>query len=317
MGVLHVVHGVVVGLARPHVQVEVDALIRGIPGQGVPGGVRPDGVHEVGEQDHVAGALAHPQRLAVLDQVDHLADQDLEGGVGIVTEARRQRPQPADVAMVVRAEHDDDLVEATLALVQVVGAVSGEVGPLAVAPDEHPVAVVAMIGRAQPGGSLGLVDLALRAQPVKSEVQLVAQVQVAFIEVDVEDDTEAGERVPDLGEHQLDAVTPEHFRLLLVGQREDAGALRHDRRGDLVDVGPRVAVLRHRAAVGDLAQRSGETLDLAAGVVEVVLPRDLGAAGLQQPRQGVADGSPPHRADVDGSGGVGRDELEVEVLAGV
>ena len=42
-------------------------------------------VDEVVERDHGAGPLAHPHRLAVADEVDHLADEDLDG-VGIVTE---------------------------------------------------------------------------------------------------------------------------------------------------------------------------------------------------------------------------------------
>ena len=70
----------------------------------------------------VPGPLAHPQRLAVLEQVDHLPDQDLEVLVGVVAVGRDQRLVAPDVAVVVGAEHDHDLVEAALPLVQVVGA---------------------------------------------------------------------------------------------------------------------------------------------------------------------------------------------------
>ena len=70
---------------------------------------------------------------------------------GIVAIGTDQRLVPTDVAVVIRAEHDHDPVEAPLALVQVIGAVGGEVGPVAVALDQWPVLVVAEGGRAQPG----------------------------------------------------------------------------------------------------------------------------------------------------------------------
>ena len=56
--------------------------------QRVAGGVDADGLDEVVEVDDGAGALAHPDRLAVLDQVDQLADEDLE----VVVRGRRRTP---------------------------------------------------------------------------------------------------------------------------------------------------------------------------------------------------------------------------------
>jgi hypothetical protein len=60
---------------------------------------------------------------------------------------------------VVGAEHDDDAVEAALALVEVVGEVAGDVGRLAVALDDDAVLVVAELARAQPDRTVGLVDV--------------------------------------------------------------------------------------------------------------------------------------------------------------
>ena len=85
----------------------------------VAGGVHADGLDEVVEGDDRAGPLAHPHRLAVADQVDHLTDQYLDG-VGIVAECGRGGLEPGDVAVVVGAEHVDTQIEAALALVQVV-----------------------------------------------------------------------------------------------------------------------------------------------------------------------------------------------------
>ncbi len=80
--------------------------------------------------------------------------------VGIVTEAGDHRPQPADVAVVVGAEHVDAALEAALALVEVVRRIGGEVRGGAVGLDEHPVLVVAEIGGAQPERAVGLVGVA-------------------------------------------------------------------------------------------------------------------------------------------------------------
>ena len=86
--------------------------------QRIPGGVDADGLDEVVERDDGAGALAHPDRLTVADQVDHLPDQHLDG-VGVVAERGGDGLEPGDVAVVVGAEHVDAQVESALALVQV------------------------------------------------------------------------------------------------------------------------------------------------------------------------------------------------------
>ena len=60
--------------------------------QRVAGGVDADRLDQVLHRDDGAGALAHPHRLAVLDEVDHLADEHLEVTSGVVAEARRTSP---------------------------------------------------------------------------------------------------------------------------------------------------------------------------------------------------------------------------------
>ena len=49
-----------------------------VAGQRVARGVDADRLDQVVDGDDGAGPLGHPQRLAVAEQVDHLADQDLE-----------------------------------------------------------------------------------------------------------------------------------------------------------------------------------------------------------------------------------------------
>src|SRR5690606_14470680 len=59
-----------------------------------------------------------------------------------------------------------------------------------------------------------------------------------------------------------------------------------------------------------------EAVDLGAVVVEVILARHLGALRGEDPRERIADGGPARSAQVDGTGGVGGDELEVDDLVG-
>ena len=100
------------------------------------------------------------------------------------------------------------------------------------------------------------------------------------------------------------------------GRVDDLGPLGDDGRGDLVDVAAAVAVLGCGLAQGAGQQRAAEAVDLGAVVVEVVLAGDLGAGHREDPAQRVADRGPPHAADVQRTGRVGRDELEVDLLAG-
>ncbi len=183
-----------------------------------------------------AGPLGHPQRLAVLEQVDHLADEHLEVLARLVAERRAQRHQPADVAVVVGAEHDQAAVEAALLLVDVVGRVTGDVGALAVGLDDHPVLVVAVLLGADPQRTVLLVGVAHLGEPLDGPVDGTGLVQVVLVEVDVEVHAEVVQGLLDLVEHHVDADGAEDLLRLVVGQVEDVGPLRDDRVRDLADV---------------------------------------------------------------------------------
>ena len=165
MGVLHVEDRVVAGRLGPQVEVDVEVGLDVVADQGVAGGVDADRLDQVEQRDDVAGALAHPHDRAVAEQVDHLADDDLEVHAGLVAERRAQRHHPADVAVVVGAEQDDAPVEAALPLVEVVRRVAGDVGAVTVGLDDHAVLVVAELLGAQPHRAVLLVDVAELAQP--------------------------------------------------------------------------------------------------------------------------------------------------------
>ena len=140
------------------------------------------------------------------------------------------------------------------------------------------------------------------------------------MEEDVEVGAEGVELGLDGGEHEVDAAGAEDLGGLGVGQGGRVGAaggklVSNHLLGDLADVGAAVAVLGGLLAAGGGQQGLGEVVDLGAVVVEVVLAGDCGAAGRQDPGQGVADGGPAGAAQVHRAGGVGGDVLEIDVLA--
>ena len=115
-----IVDRVVVGVPRDLVDVQRQRRVGRRPGQRVAGGVHADRVDDLVERDERAGPLGKFHRLATLDQTDQLSDEDLDVEVGIVAGTGRDRLEPVDVAVVVGPEQVDALVEATLALVDVV-----------------------------------------------------------------------------------------------------------------------------------------------------------------------------------------------------
>jgi hypothetical protein len=85
--------------------------------------------------------------------------------------------------------------------------------------------------------------------------------------------------------------------------------------GEVANVIPLVAVLRGLLPVPNGRDRGAETLHLRAGVVVVVLALDLVPRELEQPRDRVADGAVASRRDRNRPGRVGRDHLDLHLLA--
>ena len=222
--VLHVVDRVFVRRRGPQRQVDVDRGVHRRADQAVARRVDADRLDQVVERDDGAGPLAHPDRLAVADQVDHLPDEHLDGG-RVVAERGGGGLEPGDVAVVVGAEHVDAQVEAAFALVQVIGEIAGDVGGLAVALDHDAVLVVAKSAGAQPGCAVLLVDVAGVAKPGDGLVDAAAGVHRVFVGVDVEVGAELVQRLLDVGEHQVDADLAEGLAHLGFGQAQRVGRL--------------------------------------------------------------------------------------------
>ena len=147
MSVLHVVHRVGVVALLNGLNVEVDHLVGALGDERVAGGVRADLVDELLQGHHGALALGHTDGLAVAQQVDELAQQNLK--LAGVTESVADAADALDVAVVVGTPDVDDVVNA-LEFIPVIGDVGGEVGVLAVGLDQDAVLVVAQIGGAEP-----------------------------------------------------------------------------------------------------------------------------------------------------------------------
>ena len=272
------------------------------------GRVDADVVEQLVEGDEVAAALRHLRSLAAVDDVDELHDRELEQ-LGVQAEGGEPRPQPGHVAVVVRAEHVEQPAAAALELVAVVGDVGQEVGGLAAGADQHPVLVVAEGGGAQPGGAVGLVDLAARLQLPDEGVQDVAVVQRALGEPGVELDAVALQRRLGGGAHPLGTLPGE------LAQVVGAHALGLQGLGELRHVGALVPVLGGVLAPHPRGDRLGEPLDLPARVVDVVLAQDLVAAQLHRARDGVPVRGVAPAGRGQGAGRVRRDELDQEPVA--
>ena len=222
-----------------------------------------------------------------------------------------------------------------MALVAIVGDVGGEVGVVAVGFDDDAVLVVAVVGGGEPGGAVLLVDVAAFTQIGDCALDLAVLVQAVLMEPDVEAHAEVLHRLADLGEHHRHGALAEllALRRVALAERVAVGvhAAVHARQaqhvhavglglvdhtlGDLVDVCALVPVGRAFLAVGGGHQGLGEAVDLFAVVVEVVFAHHRGAVGFQHAGHRIADGGPAGAADVDRSGGVGGDELQVQRLA--
>ena len=167
VSVLHVVHRVGVVALLNGLDVEVDHLVGALGDERVAGGVRADLIDKLLQGHHGALALGHTDGLAVAQQVDELAQQNLK--LAGVTKSVTDAADALDVAVVVSAPDVDDVVDA-LELVPVIGNVGGEVGVLAVGLDQDAVLVVAQIGGAEPQGAVLGVEVAHLVELLKSAV---------------------------------------------------------------------------------------------------------------------------------------------------
>ncbi|CAM2147879.1 hypothetical protein PT2222_10321 [Paraburkholderia tropica] len=279
---------------------------------------------------HVAArALGDLHFLAVAHDGDHL----VQHVVGIArrnadAERLQARAHARDGAVVVRALDVDDLGEAAFPLGDVVCDVRQEVRVGAVGLAHHAVLVVAVVGRLEPQRAVLLVGLARGDQRLDGLLDAAFGVERRFEVVAVELHAERLQveilLVAQVGDGEA-ADRFEVFRILRAGDGLAVlgrdGFAREVVAGDFGDVfavvggfGPaRVARLQAaRARLGG----DGEIADLHARVVVVELAVHVVALRAEHVRDGVAERGLTAVADVQRTGGIGRDELDQHALAG-
>ena len=167
VSILHVIDRVGVVALLNGLNIEVDHLVGALGDERVAGGVGTDLVDELLQGHHGALALGHTDGLAVAQQVDELAQQNLK--LAGIAKSVADAADALDVAVVVGTPDVDDVVDA-LELIPVIGNVGGEVGVLAVGLDQDAVLVIAQVGGAEPQGAVLGVEVAHLVELLKSAV---------------------------------------------------------------------------------------------------------------------------------------------------
>ena len=239
-GVLHVEDRIVLRLLGHLGEVEVERRVVLAIEHHEADRVAPDLLHHLAQRHEVAGALRHPDRLAAAIELDQLADQHGQLDLA-VRHGPGQRFQPLDVAAVICAEHEDQLVEAAADLVVDVADVGSEIGEGAVRLDQRPVDVVADLGRAEQRllaifpvvrllalgrRQLALVDVTLQRQIVDRRADLlgIVGVQRALREEDIVMHVEQREILADHRHHRVDRAVLDDGERLVVRLLQQAAA---------------------------------------------------------------------------------------------
>ena len=286
MRILHVIHGVRVVLALNGLDVEIDHLVIGLCHERVTRSVGTDLLKQLIEGDHSALALAHAHRCAVAQEVDELAEHDLEL-IG-VTKGLADGLDALDVAVVIGTPQVDDMIH-TLELVPVIGNVGGKVGVLAVRLDKNAVLVVAELGGAEPQRA-GLV-----AEQIAELVELgegavyrrgplgALLIKAALREPHIEVAASLMTGLADGLKHHLVAALAERgAALVLVDAGEQIAVGSHETSRKVNDV-----VAGIRVSAESLVERIGEGMSLG-GLVRLV--GDVGLSVGKKDRHGLIAG---------------------------
>ena len=345
MGVLHVEHRVLARLLHDLGVVEIQRRVVLAGEHDEAHHVLADFVDEVAERHKRPGALGHLHRFAVVEHPDHLAELDVELAFA-VGERLQGGLHALDVAAVVGAPDVDQVLEAAVHLVLVVGDVAGEIGADAAGLLERAVDFIAELGGLEqqlgPGlpvvGGLALgrfQDAGVGEPGIGQEFQRVIDLAGFHQGLFRTEHIVVHAEVLQILAHQLHHVF--HGE---VPERRDPG-------GRVVDLGPFVAVaglegLGHRKQIGAAvldflalqgalhiglanaaqglqvahAQRRGDVVHLSAGVVDVIFLGDREAGLGQEAREHVAHDRAAGVTHMHGAGGIGRDILDVDRFAG-
>ena len=256
--------------------------------------------------------------------------------------------------MVIRAEHVDQDLEATLAFVEVIGDIRSEIRLDAVLAHDDAIFIVAELRGAKPLRAVLLVHAILLTQFHDRAIDRTAGRELALRGPAIEAHTERGEIIANLAEHLVEAVLQHLLEADVADQFTRArdhgidilvlvtagGGIRRQvgehLRGGLLkcvadlhaqqrcygeNVVAAIRVLRKDnglPALFDIAQpdTDGEDLHLSSRVVDVELAVHIEARSLQQIAQRGAISGLPTMTHMHRPGGIRGDELEIDLAAG-
>ena len=136
VGVLDVVDGVLAVLLDRKVEVKVHLGGRLACVEDEARAVDGHLVQQIAELDRLTGTLRHGDDLSVADELDQLHQQDIEL-VAVVADGVHRALEAHDMTVMVGAPDVDQLLEAAVEFILVIGDIGGEVGGVAVAADQH------------------------------------------------------------------------------------------------------------------------------------------------------------------------------------
>ena len=292
------------------------------------------------EGDGLAGTLGHPDHLAVPQQLHQLHEHDIQPLGAIKAQRVQCALQAGHMAVMVGAPDVDDLVEAPDSeLIAVIGDIRGEIGVEAVGPAEHVILQIQLfnvrflfallaevipqnIGRLQPQSAVLFVGPALFRQQVHSLGYIAALVEGRLVKPGIVMDLIALQIRLHAGQVHRKAELSQSILPLLLGDIQQAVTmLVIIGLGQFLDVLALIAILREgdgilaidKLEVTDL-DGTGKLVNLVSGVIDIELSGHIRAAGGEDGGQRIAQHAAPGVAHVHGSGGVGGDELNHDLL---
>ena len=223
------------------VEVEVELAVQRAHEEEVACRIRADLLDELFERHALARALRHLHEFAAAIQADHLQEEHFQLS-GRIAERRERRLDAADVAVMICPPDVDEMREAALQLVPMVGDVRCKVRRHAVVTYDDAILVVTVIRRAQPQGAVLVVDLSLLLERLTSVAHGLGM-ERALAEPFVERHVERGEILLQLCKLFLQGNLLEGGKALFLAQREILLAVRfHDALRRVNDIRAVVAV---------------------------------------------------------------------------
>ena len=322
MCVLHIVDRVLGGLLHSEIQIEfeVGVCLSGVEEEACC--IQRNLVQQCDQCDCLAAALGEFYHFSVTHQHYHLHQNHIQTAC-ICAQCRQRRFQAGHIAVVVGTQNVDCLVEFPHhQLIIVVCDIRHDIGRDSVGTNQHEILVCAEVGRLEPNCALLLIGVATLGQLFYHPLYLTVLVQGALTEPVIIDNAvffqitlQTGDVLRQCKRHQR---IPSGLRIavyVLVAVFCDK-VLRM-----LCDVGAMVGILRHlhrRVKVLEIAhfQRSGELLDLVAGIIDVELTLYLPASPAENLRQAVAQRTASGIAHVHRAGGVCGNKFHQRTLTG-